>query len=169
MCRLIEAGHYYQAKGPTEWSLASWEIAQSMKQDGDALMLFIDDVHRLSEIHQAESLLPVVGFGFTADHTVLESSMTSPAMGVLKDLQAFSGADCSDRFKKSDRVRQDKDDRWRFKGHLLTHKKDEAACLLIDAALTLHKVRLGFTRLVNILPVYYKSEQEILIKLIKLI
>lgn len=53
--RIIEASHYYVAKGPTVWSVVGWKILESMKRAGDATILFIDDIHELVDVNPAEA------------------------------------------------------------------------------------------------------------------
>jgi hypothetical protein len=50
MC-LIEVGHFYECKGPNQWSAVGWKMAEEVKEENDKRFLFIDDVHKLSDVH----------------------------------------------------------------------------------------------------------------------
>ncbi len=155
--RILEAGHYYMAKGPTELSTVGWTILESMKTVGDATLLFIDDVHELVDVSPAEAALPTVEFNPSADIVVHESAVVSEAWEMLTRLQQHP--------TKNKRAKQS-GGRWFCSGFPLTLMSGYPTCLLLDLGLCLRKWRLGFERGVNILPIFYETEQQALQRLL---
>lgn len=154
--RVLEAGHYYSAKGPTIWSAVGWEIMLSMRGDDDKSMLFIDDVHDWGDVPPDEVLLPKVEFDPSPDFVVLESEVVVKAWEFLELL------------KKLPRKRRARNNsgRWYCSGFPLVTKSGAPSCVLLDAGLTLLKSELGFREGVNILPKFYEEQQ---IKLLRLV
>lgn len=148
--RILEAGHYYVAKGPTAWSVIGWNILESLKRAGDATLIFIDDVHTLRDVNPAEMELTTVEFSPLADFIMMESGVMAEASEILRRLQEYS--------VRSRRARES-GGRWFCSGHALTLGGGAQTCLLLDAGLSLYKLRLGFTAGVNILPEFYAEEQ----------
>lgn len=158
MGRILEAGHYYQAKGPTPWAHAGWKILESIRDPDDKTVLFVDDVHQYHEVPEAEKELVVTNsFNPPADYHFLESAVEPEALEVLEALKTLPNS-------KRARV---KDGIWHCAGVRLTHKDGQPLCVLLDAGLTLVKHRLGFTEGINILPAHYQGEQERLRRLIR--
>lgn len=156
--RVIEAGHYYQCKGPTAWSEVGLAVAQKIRQPGDKLMLFIDDVHVLSDMQDHEVSLPTLPLDLPADFIELESNASSSAFHFLDLLK-----DISPR-KKRARLEHG---RWYCSGFPLTDPSGKPLCVLYDAGLTLRKQHLGFQSGVNILPKFYEQEQLNLKRLLR--
>ncbi len=155
--RIIEAGHYYEAKGPTKFSVIGWNIMQKMVFNGDKNMLFIDDFHDWDCVPEQEKKLPTVKFTPEADFFVLESELQEEAQEVLERLKSLS---------KRKKAKQDKTGKWHCSGFPLTDESGTPNCVLLDAGLTLHKRELGFKRGINILPKHYQDEQERLFRII---
>lgn len=155
---LIESGHYYQVKGPTEWSKIGVEIAEELKsQHNAASMLFIDDYHGIENVSEHEINHPVIDLNFTPDYTVYESDMVKPALVLLEVLKELP---------KKRRARQDKNGAFFLSGFPITDRAGNPLCVLLDAALTQHKYELGFQRSINVLPSYYGGLQANLSKII---
>jgi len=154
--RILEAGHYYSAKGPTRWSLLGWEIMLNMRTDGDKSMLFIDNIHSLSDVPKEERELPKLTFNPEADFVVTESAVVPEAWEFLEILKALPQ-------KKRTKVNSG---RWYCSGFPLTTSSGAPNCVLLDAGLTLHKRELGFQEAVNILPMFYENEQRQLLRLV---
>lgn len=158
MPRLLEAGHYYLAKGPTEYSQVGWKILRALCLTNDRSLLFLDDIHEKSDVHAEEIDLPIVtGFTPIADHTVYESEVASEAFEVLEILCGLP---------KAKRARRNGEDRWFCSGFPITNPLGNPLCVLLDAGLTLRKMRLGFLEHVNILPYFYEEQQRHVLKLI---
>ena len=154
--RILEAGHYYPAKGPTIWSVVGWEIMLGMRADNDTSMLFIDDVHDLGDVSPDEALLPKVEFNPNPDLVVLESEFVEKAWEFLELL------------KKLPRKRRARNNsgKWYCSGFPLVTKSGMPNCVLLDAGLTLLKSELGFLEGVNILPKFYEEQQTKLLRLV---
>ncbi|OHB18919.1 MAG: hypothetical protein A2666_05520 [Parcubacteria group bacterium RIFCSPHIGHO2_01_FULL_47_10b] len=149
--RIIEAGHYYQAKGPTEYARRGWELLQSARRNGDKSMLFIDDVHTMEDVHHEERELEVVAFRPDADYVLREADVREEAEQVFQLLMSLS---------KRHRPRK-RDENWVLNGNIrLKHPNGEPTCVLLDAGLSLKKMQLGFRSGINILPVFYRRQQE---------
>lgn len=157
MGRIIEAGHYYSSKGPTEWSKAGWRIMQGVLEDGDKTMLFVDDIHPLECLHCSEFCLSTVDFSPNPDFLVLESALSDQAQLALSKLQKLG---CKKRARKG------AGGKWCCSGFPLTDEAGNPNCVLLDAGLTLHKQSLGFLEGVNILPHFYEEEQRRLMRLL---
>jgi len=158
MGRIIDAGHYYECHGPTEWSVVGWRVLEDIRVCGDEPMLFIDDVH--TRASPQEICLPLVPFSPCPHHLIMESEMHGDAMEVLACLKELPG-------KKRAR-RNRRWGCWMYLGFSLTDACEFPLCLLFDLGLTLHKhVTLGFSEGVNILPYYYKDEQCALVRIAK--
>lgn len=156
---LIEAGHYYLSKGPTKWSNIGGKIAENLKHQYGKVetMLFLDDVHSINEVSPYEVDHPVVPLQFNADHVVYESEMIEPALQLLEVLKELP---------KKRRARPDSEGRYYISGFPVTNKFGKPLCVLLDAALTLKKYEMGFKRTINILPFYYKEQQENLFRIL---
>lgn len=158
---LIEAGHYYEAKGPTIWSNIGASIAETLKKQYEKAetMLFVDNVHGINDVSHHEVDHPVVPLVFTPNHIVYESEMIEPAMELLEFLKDFPS--------KKRRARQDRDGRWFTSGFAITKSNGKPSCVLLDAALTVYKNKMGFPRTINVLPHFYKEQQENLTRILK--
>ena len=156
--RILEAGHYYSVKGPTKSSKIGWEVMKSISSEDDKSMLFIDDFHDWEGVPQKEKELPVVDFNPEFDYVVKESKIVSQAWEVLNILTSLS---------KKKRAKQDRSGRWFCSGFPITMESGQPNCVLLDAGLTLFKRELGFKAGVNILPEFYKDQQEKLFCLVK--
>lgn len=158
MSKLLEAGHYYLAKGPTEYSRVGWEILKALQCAGDKTLLFLDDIHERSDVHVEEIDLPVVeAFTPVADHTIFESEVAAEAFEILEILCGLP---------KAKRARRNGEDRWFCSGFPITNSFGNPLCVLLDAGLTLKKMRLGFSDHVNILPYFYAEQQRQVLKLV---
>ena len=160
--RVIEAGHFYKAKGPTKWSKIGWKILSQIKEKEDKTLLFIDDVHPIDCVHETEKHLPNIPFPTdpNCDFTVMESSVEETALQALEMLKQLSK-------KKKARLNGNGTKRWYCSGTALTHPDGYPTCTLLDLGLTLHKSALGFKEVINILPLFYKEQQTVLLRLIK--
>ena len=151
---LWEAGHFYLAKGPTEWTTIGWQILERLaNHDRDGRLLFIDDVHPLEAMSTEEHELGAVHFtpSPSPSHIVLESMMHDLGLEVLAELT---------RLPRRRRARITGRDRvWHCSGFPLTDRAGKPLCLLYDLALTRHKYQLGYDHAVNIIPVYYERQQ----------
>lgn len=160
MGKILEAGHYYRAKGPTEYSALGWKILEKLKTEDDKSLLFLDDVHPLSDVPKEEQDLPTIPFAPQPDFTVMESEMDQRGIGFLDILRALS---------KTKRAKlHNGSGIWHCSGQPLTDPQGRPLCLLLDGGLTLHKRSLGFNEAVNILPNFtaYAEEQRFLLRLI---
>lgn len=154
--RILEAGHFYAAKGPTAWSVRGWEILLQMRNGDDKSMLFIDDVHGLCDVSPQERALQREPFNPTPDFTVMESEVIGRAWEFLNRL-------CSLPRKTAAKMSSE---RWHCSGISLTNDRGEPNCVLLDAGLTLFKHELGAREGVNILPVFYEEQQRKLLRLL---
>jgi len=155
-----EGGHYYEAKGPTQWSHESWKILTKYAASQDARLLFVDDVHALEDVHTFERELESFAFNPVPapTHIVTESSVHGKALEALEQLK---------RLPKRQRARKGRSGAWYCSGFQLTKAGgDSPLCLLYDMGLTFLKRELGFTHAVNILPSFYEAEQRRLKKLV---
>lgn len=158
---LYEAGHFYAAKGPTEFSVIGQNVLTRIIPVGANVekMLFIDDVHGPQCVPEPEAELPVVEkFSPDFDFIVNESQVAPEAFEVLEILKKLPG-------KK--RARSKSGHHYFFKDFAVTTPAGQPACVLYDAGLSLYKSRLGFGELVNILPEHYGAEQRNLLRLLK--
>ena len=155
--RILEAGHYYGAKGPTAWSSVGWKILESLKQPGDRTMLLVDNIHPISDVSEEEQELPNIEFSLNADYTVMESDVYLESQVILATLK---------RLPKKKRAKRGPNGKWFISGFSLTNEEEFPLCVLWDAGLTLKKRNLGFQEGINILPYFYEEEQ---IKLLRII
>ncbi len=163
---LFESGHYYQSHGPTLWSQVGWNIVSQLRQPGDHTTIMVDDVHPSSNLNAKETNMPVIEFNPDPCFTVMESTMVEPGMEILKMLVNLP---VGRRHRPA--LRGNPKGYWACSGFPLTSKLNgkgerEPLCLLYDMGLTLYKYRLGFRRMINVLPEFYSSEQYGLIKLV---
>ncbi len=154
-----EAGHYYKAKGPTEWSVAGWSILAQFSQPHEGRLLFIDDVHTLDDVHEHERGLSTIPFEPAPEptHIITESAVRESAfeaLNVLKQLPKRKRARISGG-------------RWRCSGFPLTSVDGTPLCLFYDLGLTWYKRQLGFTRAINVVPQFYEEEQRRLLRLVR--
>ena len=130
MRRIIEAGHYYLAKGTTLWSSVGWDILRQQKTNEDSSLLFVDDVHDIADMGEEELSLPLVTVNHTKpNHLVWESDVIPPAFEFLDMLQG-------EQIKKRKRARRNGNNRWYCSGAALTTPNETPLCLLLDAGLT---------------------------------
>ncbi len=161
MARVIEAGHYYQAKGPTIWSVVGWRVMEEMRQFSDQTMLFIDDFHGVDDLLDEERRCSVVEFDPEVDHCVFEASMVAEAVVIFQMLMGLSKKQGRPRFKRRDST-------WNLNGSIrLKHGDGRFTCVMLDAGLCLYKGGLGFTEGVNVVPVYCESEQRNLLRILR--
>lgn len=155
-----EAGHYYKAKGPTVWSQAGWNILAELAKDDEARMLFIDDVHVLTDVHESERSLENIPFDPCPEptHVVTEASVLKHSHQALAHLRTLP---------RRKRARKSGSGVWKCSGFPLTTFQGEPLCLFYDLGLSWHKYHLGFDRAVNIVPEFYESEQRQLLRLVK--
>ncbi len=156
MNRIIEAGHYYAVKGPTAWSQVGWEIASRMREKDDRTVLFVDDIHGLQNVARDERELAVIDFHPDADFFLCESEIVPDAFEILDILK---------NLPRKCRARSN-NGMWFCSGARLTNSSDTPLCVLLDLGLTLRKKRLGFSHGVNVLPYFYRTEQQMLLRLI---
>ncbi len=156
---LWEAGHYYEAKGPTAWSLAGWKVMAELAHKDDARMLFVDDVHSGMDVHERERDLERIEFDPRPEptHLAVESAMLSHAHAALGVL---------DRLPKRQRPRISSG-ALHCSGYPLISRNGRPLCLLYDLGLTWHKREMGFASVVNVVPEFYVSEQRGLIRLVE--
>jgi len=147
---VLEAGHYYAAHGPTQWSTDGWAILERIQGGHDSSMLFVDDVHPIGDVWVEERSMPVIYFDPAPDHIIRESEVVPEAAEYLDLLRGLS--------KKHRATRQDGKP-WFCSGFPITDKNEQPLCVLLDAGLTLRKYKLGFRSGTNILPWYYRDEQ----------
>lgn len=154
-----EAGHYYEDLGPTRWTVAGWQILTHLSHKDDQRMLFVDDVHSRQDVHDLERCEEIVEF-FPRPHPnflVTESAMVDAAFTVLEHLKYLP------RRKRARLTWRPR--RWSCSGLSLTTPDGRPLCLLFDLGLTWHKYRLGFRKVVNVLPFFYESQQRGLIRI----
>jgi len=156
-----EAGHYYEAKGPTIWASLGWDVMQGLMNPSRNAhsMLFIDDVHPIGEVSSHERDMPCVQFNPlpAPEHIVLESEVKDETADVLERLKLLP---------RRRRARWTwNPSRWSCSGFSLTNTKEEPLCLLYDLALTLRKYNLGYRRGINVLPEFYASQQRPLLQI----
>lgn len=158
---VLEAGHYYEAKGPTAWSSKGWDILSSLARPQDARLLFVDDVHPLKDVSDYERDLPVIFFEPTPGptHLVTESSVLPDAYMALERLKGLSRRKRA-RITGSSKV-------MRCSGHALINGDGTPLCLFYDLGLTWQKYHLGYRRGLNILPTSYALEQQRLLKIVR--
>lgn len=156
---LFEAGHYYEVKGPTVWSRLGVELTHSIKSDSDATMLFIDDVHPITNVSPHEIHHPVVTLDFNPDHIIYESEMFPMAQDLLLELQKLSN--------KKRAVKSNTTGQYFISGFPITHPDGRPLCVLLDAALSRKKYQMGFKNIVNVLPFYYGGQQQNLNKILQ--
>lgn len=157
--RIIEAGHYYAAYGPTIWSTVGVDILNKIRQPSDKTMLFVDDFHPIANVSHFEKSEEIVELFFDPDILVLESKMVEKAKEILGQLLIL------EQKKKRAHLNQ-KDGKYYISGFPITNSIGTPLCVLLDAALTVYKYELGYKNIVNILPSYYGTEQEHLIKIL---
>lgn len=155
---LFEAGHYYQSKGPTQWSHTGLALAKELAQPKDSLMLFVDDVHPIENVWPHEVSLPVINLDHSHfNHVVYESAMTNHTKEVLDILLGLS---------RKHRAKTH-NGQYFCSGFPLTDKDGKPLCVLLDLTLTVQKLRdYGVSRIVNILPIWYEEEQSHLDRLL---
>ncbi|HUX36208.1 MAG TPA: hypothetical protein VMV71_04250 [Candidatus Paceibacterota bacterium] len=156
--RILEAGHYYAVKGPTIWSRVGWNAMKGMSISNDRTMLFVDDIHDLTDLSEYEANLPTVDFKIIPDFIVMESEVVEKARQILETLK---------RLNKNRRARiSSSSGKWHCSGFPLTTASGEPNCVLLDAGLTLFKQELGFKKGVNILPMFYEEQQRKLLRIV---
>ncbi|MEX0917760.1 MAG: hypothetical protein WDZ93_01235 [Candidatus Paceibacterota bacterium] len=152
-----EAGHYYLSKGPTAWTEAGWNVMNTLAQNGDARLLFLDDVHPLCDVSLHERSL--CNIAFVPDplptYVVAESQMQDYSAPVLDALTALP------KRKRARRVRSG----WLCSGHQLITADGRPTCLMLDLGLTWYKRSLGYMSAVNIVPEFYEEQQRKLLRL----
>jgi hypothetical protein len=159
MGKILEAGHYYLAKGPTLVAVAGWNILEKIRTPEDQTLLFIDDVHSIEDVHEEERDLSIIsGFYPSVDYQVKESAVRVHALEVLEMLKALSNGK---------RAKQNGSGKWFCSGFPITDEEGNPLCVLLDAGLTLFKRQQGFKEGINILPYFYQSEQEQMLRVIR--
>lgn len=158
MSRIIEAGHYYLAKGPTDWSRMGSQIMERIKLPSDKTMIFIDDIHPLKDMSQSEIKLPPISFNHNFDYLIMESNVLEEARCVLEVLK---------KLPKRSRCRTNGNSRWFCSGFPVTDEQGFPNCVLLDTGLTLRKQSLGFAKGINILPYFYEEQQRKLLRIVK--
>jgi hypothetical protein len=166
--RLIEAGHYYAAHGPTIWAVRGWRHLEVMSQSDDRSMLFVDNLHGIEDVPEEEKGLDILTFSPRADYRALELS------GEINDAaeEVFHLLQTPGEQKRVKIRRRRSDQAWMLNGQIgmvLKWPDGQPTCVLLDAGLSLYKRRLGFTRGVNILPAHYAGEQDKLLRLVELV
>ncbi len=154
-----EAGHYYLAKGPTQWSEAGWTVMNLLAHDGDSRMLFVDDVHQKEDVHMNERDLARIAFDPKPQptHMAVESEMLVHAYQALEMLK---------QLPRRHRARNTQG-RWYCSGFPLQGQRGQPLCLLFDLGLTWYKRKLGFQRAINVVPLHYAEEQRQLMRLVR--
>ena len=154
-----EAGHYYLAKGPTQWTEAGWKLASCLAKPDDRRLLFIDDVHDIHDVHPDERALDVVAFHPDPEptHIMTESRALEHAETALENLR---------RLSKRARARAS-GGMLRCSGFALRTKDGLPTCLFYDLGLTWWKRELGATAAVNVVPHFYEDEQRRLLRLVR--
>lgn len=151
MSRIIEAGHYYRAHGPTSSSNTGWKLLEKIRANTDKTLLWIDDVHGPNQVPEDELRNEVISFNPCPDFLKLESEMIPYAHKVFELLK---------NLPKRKRPRQRKDGGWSLNGRVRLYWSDGfPSCVLLDAGLSLWKNEQGFQVGVNILPECYAKEQ----------
>lgn len=154
--RILESGHYYDSKGPTAWAAVGWGLLSMQMQSGDTSVLLVDDFHSIAEVNPDEVDLDVVEFSPDAHITVMESELLDHAiraLELLKELPSRSRARLSNGSGA-----------YFCSGAPLTKPDSSPTCLLYDLGFNLWKSERGLA-IVNILPVFYADEQQVLIRL----
>lgn len=179
-----EGGHFYSSKGPTAWSVKGWEILSKLCAPGDHTMVLVDDVHAIDLVNPAERNMPVIAdFAPNPFLMVWESEMARMGFEVLGELQRLSGYERGEERRtrlilddgtraipRRHMVRYVKN-QWCCSGYPLTTVSENGSgsgkplCLLYDLGLLVYKVRLGYSRAVNVLPAFYEKEQRALIRI----
>lgn len=153
-----EAGHYYLSKGPTVWTKAGWDVMSTLAHSDDARLLFLDDVHPISDVSTFER--PLQNVAFIPDplptHIVAESQMQNYSALILDALTALP------RRKRARRVRSG----WLCSGFQLVTDDGQPTCLLLDLGLTWYKRSLGYQGAINIIPEFYEEQQRKLLRLV---
>ncbi|MBT4209663.1 MAG: hypothetical protein HOE19_01985 [Candidatus Komeilibacteria bacterium] len=157
MTRIIEAGHYYKAKGPTLWSVVAWEIMSNIKQLDDKTLLMVDDVHTVEQMSVQEKTLSTEPFNPSVDLFVYESELCSYGKDALQKLASLS---------KKKKARKNGNGKWFCSGIPLTNEMGLPLCILYDVGLTLFKSARA-DKAINILPYFYEEEQRNLIRIIQ--
>lgn len=154
-----EAGHYYLSKGPTVWTEAGWNLMKALAHEDDARLLFLDDVHPLSDVSSCERSLRTIAFDPEPlpTHVVAESQMQVYSEPILETLAALP------KRKRARRVRSG----WLCSGHQLMTGDGRPTCLLLDLGLTWYKRSLGYRTAVNIVPEFYEEQQRKLLRLVE--
>ena len=156
--RILEAGHYYVAKGPTIWSLRGWEVLSKLRQSDDKTLLFIDDVHDIDDVVDEERDLSTENFNPEADFTVLESAVGLEADLIINALKLLPNGKG---------LKRNGEGRLFVSGIPLTVPGGFPSCVLLDAGLTWRKRALGFDEGVNILPYFYERQQKNLLRVVR--
>ena len=158
---VLEAGHFYESKGPTELARRGWQILTDIARPPDARLLFVDDVHPLHDVSEDERSLPVISFAPAPEptHVVTESSVLPDAYSALEKLSLLPRRK---RARKSGSTKV-----MRCSGHALINGDGTPLCLFYDLGLTWRKYLLGYRRGINILPVSYAQEQKRLLKIVR--
>ncbi len=156
MARILEAGHYYLAKGPTQWSLMGWKLMHGLRRNGDASLLFVDDIHSAAEAPKPERELPAITFAPIADFRIQESWLVDESWRAL------------DRLKRLSRTKRARWSRgaWYCSGARLTTVSGAPTCVLYDLGLTIYKLNQGFRSGINILPEFWEPQQRRVVRLI---
>jgi len=156
--RILEAGHYYQAKGPTLWSVVGWRILEQLRQLDDKTMLFIDDFHELKDLDETERDALVVDFAPNPDYIAYEASLVPDAERVFQMLMELP---------PRRRPKQKEDGSWKLNGTIkLKYPSGKFTCVMLDAGLCLKKSEIA-GEAVNIVPYYYESEQKNLLAILR--
>ncbi len=156
--RILEAGHYYKAKGPTAWSMIGWGVLEQLRQVDDVTMLFVDDFHELKDLDETEREADVVEFAPNPDYIVYEASQISNAKKVFEMLMALSA---------KRRPKQREDGSWKLNGTIkLRYPSGKFTCVMLDAGLCLQKSAIA-SEAINVVPYYYESEQRSLLAILK--
>ncbi len=152
-----EAGHYYLSKGPTAWTEAGWGVMSSLAHENDARLLFLDDVHPISDVSPFERSLHRVAFNPDPlpTHVVAESQMQCFSAHILDILISLP---------KQKRARKARGG-WICSGFHLVTGDGRPTCLMLDLGLTWYKREQGYNRAVNIVPEFYEEEQRKLLRL----
>lgn len=156
--RILEAGHYYVAKGPTIWSLRGWEVLSKLRQSDDKTLLFIDDVHNIDDVVDEERYLSTENFNPEADFTILESAVVSETDLIMAALRLLPNGKGPKRNGEG---------RLFVSGVPLFTPSGFPSCVLLDAGLTWRKRALGFDEGVNILPCFYEMQQKNLLRVVR--
>lgn len=159
MKKVIDAGHYYLAKGPTVWTRIGWDVGRKISSSNDKMMLFIDDVHSLEMMHPMESCADnIFDYCPAFDLQVRESEIFKESYEVLDSLKCLS---------KKKKAKMRRNGQWYCSGFPLTKSNGDPLCALLDGGLTLHKYRMGFRAGINVLPFFYEPQQAHLLRIVK--